>query len=163
MRNWLGFNEVACRIVVAEPEGGYATLALILAELKRLEGQVGHLGYKVERFRCRNEVFGIPESIGTWRVFRKQTELVGQWILPRLWIYDLLMEPQRKVKGQGDPAHHNQPNKNGAYAIARRISASGKAVAMKIVSMLRGCMVTKPNNRSSVPIPASVAALLGPT
>lgn len=149
MRNWLGFNEVACRIVVAEPEGGYATLALILAELKRLEGQFGHLGYKVERFRCRNEVFGIPESIGTWRVFRKQTELVGQWILPRLWIYELVMEPQRKVKGQGDPAHHNQPNKNGACAIARRISASGKAVAMKIASMSRGGIVQKPIDRSS--------------
>jgi hypothetical protein len=81
-RNRLGFNEAARRIVIAVPEGGDATLALILAELKRLEGQVGHLSYKVERFRYRDEVVGIPESFGTWRVFRKQTELIGQEILP---------------------------------------------------------------------------------
>jgi hypothetical protein len=65
----------------------------------------------------------------------------------------LVMKAQREVKCQADPARHNQPNRKGAYAIARRISASGKAVAMKIASMLSGCMVTKPNDRSSVPIP----------
>jgi hypothetical protein len=34
---------------------------------------------------------------------------------------------------------------------------------MQSLSMLRSCMVTKPNDMSSVPIPASVAAFLGST
>ena len=92
----------------------------------------------------------------------EQAELVGQWISRGCGSTILVMEAQREVKHQADSARHNQPNRKGAYAIARRRSANGKAVAIKIASMLPGSMFAKPKDLRSVPIPRLSRRLLGP-